>query len=823
MAVDINFLDFARLLFLQISPNVTAWCRATEAFLLARSHKLQYSDNLRKRFGYALLWFTHLQDIVDVRVENYIAAPASQAAIPLDSDDSGSDDNSIPSSPIISAVEARSHPSPCTGQRRKRPRDSDGGSPSAHGLYAAEGDKVQLPDRPSDYLRSRCPACFGSNHRLSSLQAATPDSIVQLDACFSQKHNLQTRDPAFYHPDGIMLSEPALAAAELKVDAARAGAKRPRKRQARDEASEGASLKAAGIQVPVDALRNCEDHFKAAQEWIAKANAGLHDVTAVMAILCRHDIPLFIANMTTAGEKQYYAVALLDAVMAQLPADWRVGVLYDIACQLHASAVRHKILNQYLHRLHFAVSVFHAFGHDWPCQLIYHPRKCVGFGLTDGEGCERFWYSISKLVPYLRVAGFHLRLYTLNAQIAFATKDAQTNLAAWLKRKTQNTAAKRAEAGLLLEESGVGHDERVVREQWAAQVREQTRPQPKQDKMAGRKAVERALELQQELQEAAESATLQLAEAVHLTAQSAYNRKLAELGIDERRQLSRLLKSKPLQVRTNALVLLRRIRAGIMKRKMEVERVVRSHRKKSGENQLRKHIKTGAERREGTVKTLVGRYNKECRELARLIKKSGRRSSCSIRPLKELPKTGIWDLDIDNACWDDLRFDAPDGNQAPPWMADDDMRCAIRARLLLDRCEEEDARLAHERENGTTWFEERWHAVHGALDRALREPDSPALIHQLRQRRQALLRTAVQWHRHGLIIRGPSDEELAAAILDWSSASCDPDHTFGGGDDEEDGPGVGGNMDDEVDDGGGLEEAVEDFVSTWGLENGEAV
>ncbi|KAL1741684.1 hypothetical protein HDZ31DRAFT_809, partial [Schizophyllum fasciatum] len=62
LAIDINVLDFVRLLFLNISPNVTAWCKAMEMFLIARSHKLQYSDNLRKRFGYALLWFTHLHN-----------------------------------------------------------------------------------------------------------------------------------------------------------------------------------------------------------------------------------------------------------------------------------------------------------------------------------------------------------------------------------------------------------------------------------------------------------------------------------------------------------------------------------------------------------------------------------------------------------------------------------------------------------------------------------------------------------------------------------------------------------------------------------------
>ncbi|TRM60912.1 hypothetical protein BD626DRAFT_357215, partial [Schizophyllum amplum] len=60
LAVDLNVLDFARLVFLNVAPNVTAWCRAMEAFLLVRGHKLNYSDNLRRRFGSALLWYTQL-------------------------------------------------------------------------------------------------------------------------------------------------------------------------------------------------------------------------------------------------------------------------------------------------------------------------------------------------------------------------------------------------------------------------------------------------------------------------------------------------------------------------------------------------------------------------------------------------------------------------------------------------------------------------------------------------------------------------------------------------------------------------------------------
>ncbi|KAI5836654.1 uncharacterized protein SCHCODRAFT_01111170 [Schizophyllum commune H4-8] len=431
--------------------------------------------------------------------------------------------------------------------------------------------------------------------------------------------------------------------------------------------------------------------------------------------------------------------------MENLPDDWRVGLLYDIACQLHSSAAKHGFFNRYLHRLQFAVSVFHAFGHDWPCQLIYHPRKCIGFGLSDGEGCERFWYSISKLIPYLRVAGYHLRMYTLNTQFAFATKESIANLAAWLKRKMTNAAAKRKEADLMIEEAGeVAQDESFIREQWEAQVREQTKPSRKQNKGLGEKEVQLALELHGELQKAEEGlkslraaaqaddldleqeAELRSAEAKHLAAQARYDRKVAELGVKGRAKLSQLTKSKILTRRANGLVLLRKAQAGIMKRKMEVERTVGSHRNKHGEKKLRKHITTAAERREGTIKSIVSKYNKACRDLAAMIKREiTRKGRCAIRPLTELPTSGIWDLGIDNACWDDLRFDGDATDRAPAWMSDHNTRQAIRGRLLLDRCDEEDARLAHERANVVDWLEGEWLTVAAARRAALRAPGEP--------------------------------------------------------------------------------------------------
>jgi Kyakuja-Dileera-Zisupton transposase len=65
----------------------------------------------------------------------------------------------------------------------------------------------------------------------------------------------------------------------------------------------------------------------------------------------------------------------------------------------------YNLLPNYSHRITFGVSVFHAFGHEFSCQCIYHPQKRVGFGCTDGEGCERVWNQLLKEIPMLRVSG----------------------------------------------------------------------------------------------------------------------------------------------------------------------------------------------------------------------------------------------------------------------------------------------------------------------------------------------------------------------------------------------------------------------------------
>ncbi|KAF9515408.1 hypothetical protein BS47DRAFT_1391578 [Hydnum rufescens UP504] len=57
---------------------------------------------------------------------------------------------------------------------------------------------------------------------------------------------------------------------------------------------------------------------------IALSSTQRFDDTRLMALLCRHDIALYVANMCTAGKKQFYAFALV-AALSRVGAEWWTG------------------------------------------------------------------------------------------------------------------------------------------------------------------------------------------------------------------------------------------------------------------------------------------------------------------------------------------------------------------------------------------------------------------------------------------------------------------------------------------------------------------
>lgn len=83
-----------------------------------------------------------------------------------------------------------------------------------------------------------------------------------------------------------------------------------------------------------EAVNECERTYTAADGKKVKTNQAIFDDMGVMALLCRHDIPLFLANIDTPGEQQKYAVALILHLFSLLPNHATVTVLYDVGCVL---------------------------------------------------------------------------------------------------------------------------------------------------------------------------------------------------------------------------------------------------------------------------------------------------------------------------------------------------------------------------------------------------------------------------------------------------------------------------------------------------------
>lgn len=87
-------------------------------------------------------------------------------------------------------------------------------------------------------------------------------------------------------------------------------------------------------KVPSEAVDECEKAHEAADGKKQKTAMDQFDDTGLMALVCRHDIPLFFANIDTPGEQQKYAVALVEHLYSLLPANATVYLLYDIGCVL---------------------------------------------------------------------------------------------------------------------------------------------------------------------------------------------------------------------------------------------------------------------------------------------------------------------------------------------------------------------------------------------------------------------------------------------------------------------------------------------------------
>ncbi|KAG6823054.1 hypothetical protein H0H92_011572 [Tricholoma furcatifolium] len=169
LAVSLKVLEFVSELFLHMAPNNTAWCKAMERYLDKMGYKLTSEGSLCKRFSNTLVWYNSLKD----QVANYVQSSIDRARQSLLNLDDGVDvSNEFEEPDPFSSPIERFADLPLADEGAEDAQSQDHARTDDEVLPgdtddAQDTDHVNpFPDalprvRPSNYLRSRCPLCFG--------------------------------------------------------------------------------------------------------------------------------------------------------------------------------------------------------------------------------------------------------------------------------------------------------------------------------------------------------------------------------------------------------------------------------------------------------------------------------------------------------------------------------------------------------------------------------------------------------------------------------------------------------------------------------------
>ncbi|KZO94975.1 hypothetical protein CALVIDRAFT_483330, partial [Calocera viscosa TUFC12733] len=586
-----------------------------------------------------------------------------------------------------------------TGESHEPPNaDISGGSADRH--------QQSQSDRASARMRARCPACFSLDRWGRSLDRG-PDVLVALDGN-RQLKRLRTggSSPSVLAPD-LFLPKSNVAQMRAAMDQAKLDSSR-HDRQSRS-------------RLTSEVLERCRKAFKVADEDAELVSDQLFDITGVVIMVCRHDVPLFVCDITTPGERQEYGLALIHALLQELPKTATVGVLYDIGCQVDHSCDMFGYLGEDRSRVTFACSVLHAYGHEWACQVVYNPRRRAGFGLTDGEGSERVWSRTRRLIPILRRANDGRRLFALERKFQSCGSTMKTSLGNWIKKKYKLIRRHRASAIAEIQASGL--TELELREQLDLQRAEPAAPKPRSGRELQRK-LELFKKMQNELEKvgsAIQDTVKTMTEEFGLPGSSPIFARLRERQ-SELQQYGQALFA---DMRLNGefpqlfgvsaqflhyLLLAREekinIRARVVQHLWELTRLQRA--RGGGHDpvgtKVRDAILKGWAPRWRSTKAAVERYNRYVDHLEKIP------SPGLVVPLpRKIELSDLQNPTEDHALWQDVWW--PSLATPPLWITSENVRKGITAVLTLDRCEEEERRLIWESDNMERWWVQEMRAL----------------------------------------------------------------------------------------------------------------
>ncbi|KAH9812739.1 hypothetical protein DFH28DRAFT_1129505 [Melampsora americana] len=529
---------------------------------------------------------------------------------------------------------------------------------------------------PLDCLAANCPRCFGPP--VTGTQENEPHVIVCLDGNFQHRRHLA----ASVSIPGYVPKTPELF---LPMEQWKKMASK-----IRDDDNQ------PGEDEELDSPKHtCSEQHTAANDVRGKSHWSGCDDTGLLGMACRHDHVLQFINIVQSGEKSYYALALIEWILGLIAEGERKGQ----ADKLGATSFQRDLfaVERQLNRLKFGTSVFHAYVHEWGCQLTYNPRLNEGWGLSDGEGLERIWSFLSPLVRPNRYATSEHRLDNLNLRALHHNETMKFNAASSMTTRLKDVHQRLDKANNCLAKIQAQHPTHTLeytKAQWTRQREKQALiiSETKADK---REQIGVLIELEEDLLEArakrprmrtgAEKAELlnlprslvAMEQKVHDLAQ--------ELGSGEFLQLTGTSES-----RAKLLLTIRLSKSKLYEAKVGV---VENHRRaalhtgnsdQAWYNQLRSKKK----------KILTKKYKKYHRHVSNYNRKH--------RPAVPIPNPAFNEIEamsITDHFWDIGGLTHPN----EPWASDKPTREAIRHFLIKRGAEEEVRRIAREVRQLVNW------------------------------------------------------------------------------------------------------------------------
>ncbi|OSD07573.1 hypothetical protein PYCCODRAFT_1403249 [Trametes coccinea BRFM310] len=661
------------------------------------------------------------------------------------------------------AVENPSNPSLSTAHAPSTKHDALK-TPMQDGLSSIESNLV--PGQCDRILQKRCPACFGATRFGQDFQRRDFSSIavlfssslevlrdggdihVAMDATFSQKHNASAGDSPWHYDTEFFLSKEQVDAVGDRIVAARKKGAKP-----------------FSSRVPEAALDECQKSFEAADEKKEKTLGKKFDDTGLMALVCRHDIVLFLANVDTPGEQQKFAIALLEHFFSLIPDSAMVAVLYDVGCVLDRSVHRYDILSPgIVRRLTFATSAMHAYGHQWSCQIVYNPRLREGLGLTEGEGTERVWSKFCKLIGVTRTSGRSRRKWLLERYAKRINEASRADLGHWVRNKLKNGVNARELVALRqLEECGITIEE--LRHQWDLQQIAQL-SEKRHAPARVKKELDAVLSLQTEL-ESIQQHLANVQDSIKAGGDNPTSRHFLEsLCQSHARTVTQVddlysslnvsegfpeLTHLPLDF-VRVLLMARDLKINIRKRAIgsffewdKLDRAAGGRDQPLGKcssqwnewfdrTKLHQQTRKAIAKRTPALMTAIRKFNGYCDALQDMCKPAWNVSLPSYLP------TELSALREDSSLLTDVWI-APAEPETPQWLEDPNIRLGIRALLARDRCREERRRLGHEADNLCRWYGRELAAV----ELAMRMPQYQNIVFFLQQRRDELILLQARW------------------------------------------------------------------------------